>query len=321
MARKTWHDLVYDAILSEGGIASLREVYSWFEQEVPSRLYESWGQAVRRSLLDHSSDSQGYKGSSDLFYSVKGLRGGVWGIRMNLLKKHEDFDFNQLGNTLYEMGEYALAEEAFDQAIKNDTKDTDSSIGLAKSKMKRGKLTDDEAYEIIQSLIDTEHRPEDQFPKSTSIRSRRRGTKKAPSDTEITYIHKKIVARMNRREAKLVGDFAEWISSEKGVKPIFEKNYEDVRFRLNGKSYSVEAKYVRGNSTKAIRSAIGQLMYYNMYPNSTRADMMLVLIQSKPTENDLDWISSLRQRFGEKQFPMYLCWNDKDEYIIDGNCW
>ena len=75
-----WVDDIITALTKLDGVASLSDIYQEVRQVRPSPHPESLSAIVRGTIEDHSSDSARYKGK-DLFFSVKGLGSGVWGLR------------------------------------------------------------------------------------------------------------------------------------------------------------------------------------------------------------------------------------------------
>lgn len=83
MPRKclTWVDAVVLAVAKHGGTAHLNRMYD----DAP-RIYGyvpgSVDSVIRQAVESHSSDSEQWRrGTPDLFYSVEGLRSGIWGLR------------------------------------------------------------------------------------------------------------------------------------------------------------------------------------------------------------------------------------------------
>jgi hypothetical protein len=79
----TWRDDVRNALQRLGGRASLSRIYKEVEavrfaagRSIPPSLEAT----VRRTLEDHSSDSENYRGQ-DLFFMPEGKGAGVWGLR------------------------------------------------------------------------------------------------------------------------------------------------------------------------------------------------------------------------------------------------
>lgn len=106
---------------------------------------------------------------------------------------------------------------------------------------------------------------------------------------------------------KLASDFNDWLR-KRGIKPIFEKNYVDAEFIANGEKHMVEAKVVHGLSTRhAIREALGQVIEYNLYPGRTEFSRWFILLDLEPTDEDIEFIETLRNRLG---VDLHLIWQD-----------
>jgi hypothetical protein len=79
----TWLEDIISAIENLGGITAYDDLYSEIKR-IRSPLPGSWKQIIQRTIQDHSSDSDRYKDGEDIFYSVDGIGGGVWGVRTRL---------------------------------------------------------------------------------------------------------------------------------------------------------------------------------------------------------------------------------------------
>ncbi|QFS89030.1 MULTISPECIES: HNH endonuclease [unclassified Marinobacter] len=79
----TWDEDIVRAFENLGGSANYDALYTEIERIRPN-LPESWKSVVRRRVQDLSSDSAGFKGGKDLFFSVEGLGSGIWGLRSYL---------------------------------------------------------------------------------------------------------------------------------------------------------------------------------------------------------------------------------------------
>lgn len=76
----TWQEDIVSALTNLGGTGTYPEIYDQVKG-IRADLPPSWKDIIRRQIQDHSSDSAGFKTSADLFFSVKGLGRGVWGLR------------------------------------------------------------------------------------------------------------------------------------------------------------------------------------------------------------------------------------------------
>lgn len=82
---KTWTEDIVTALNNLGGTASYVDLYEEIRQ-IRTDFPDSWQAVVRRNIQNQSSDSDGYKGGKDIFFSVDGLGRGVWGLRSHLEK-------------------------------------------------------------------------------------------------------------------------------------------------------------------------------------------------------------------------------------------
>jgi hypothetical protein len=79
----SWDRDIVASFEALGGSASYEDLYAHIAA-IRASLPPSWKEVVRRRIQDLSSDSAGWKHGPDLFYSVKGLGAGVWGLRSKL---------------------------------------------------------------------------------------------------------------------------------------------------------------------------------------------------------------------------------------------
>ena len=80
----TWTEDVVTGLENLDGIAPLADIYSELRKIRPDPQPESFDAIIRRTLESNSSDSDAFQERSDLFYSVDGIGGGVWGLRSTL---------------------------------------------------------------------------------------------------------------------------------------------------------------------------------------------------------------------------------------------
>ncbi|RUU39462.1 HNH endonuclease [Mesorhizobium sp. M6A.T.Ca.TU.002.02.2.1] len=78
---QTWREDVEDAVRSIGGQGSLDQIYEAVQSLSARPLPPSWRAIVRRELEYNSSDSESYQRRFDLFFSVRGIGAGIWGLR------------------------------------------------------------------------------------------------------------------------------------------------------------------------------------------------------------------------------------------------
>lgn len=76
----SWAEDIDTALGKLGGSGTLDSIYAEIAKIRPN-MPKTWKAIVRRRIQDQSSDSEGYKGIHDRYYSVGGLGGGVWATR------------------------------------------------------------------------------------------------------------------------------------------------------------------------------------------------------------------------------------------------
>jgi len=76
----TWRDDIVHALNSLGGSAALADIYAEVRRIRPLPHPQSFEEVIRRTIEQASSDTQSYTGP-DLFRSINGVGGGVWGLR------------------------------------------------------------------------------------------------------------------------------------------------------------------------------------------------------------------------------------------------
>ncbi|MFC5301179.1 HNH endonuclease [Azospira restricta] len=80
----TWLDDISSALANLGGIAHYESLYPEVKKVRSGTFPDSWKKIIQRTIQDHSADSDGFKGNN-IFYSVKGIGSGVWGLRSHLI--------------------------------------------------------------------------------------------------------------------------------------------------------------------------------------------------------------------------------------------
>ena len=118
-------------------------------------------------------------------------------------------------------------------------------------------------------------------------------------NVEVSQLHNHI---QNRLVEYLEKDFGpEHVGSEQ---PIGQANRVDVVVAQEGYICFYEIKTAKP-ARIAIRQALPQLMEYAYRPDVKRADELVVVALDIPTEDDLTYMSSLRNRFGVAVFYMH----------------
>lgn len=77
----TWTDDIVLALENLGGIAKLSDIYDQVKKIRTGTNPTAIEATIRGAIERNSSDSKAHSGKSDLFFSVKGLGAGIWGLR------------------------------------------------------------------------------------------------------------------------------------------------------------------------------------------------------------------------------------------------
>jgi predicted HNH restriction endonuclease len=96
--KPTYRSEIISSLRTLGGQATLSDIYKVIEKRniLPAvKTNPNWKANVRWQLQNDSSDSNAKtKSGKDLFYSVEGIKGGIWGIRdFSVLNTDDTYDF------------------------------------------------------------------------------------------------------------------------------------------------------------------------------------------------------------------------------------
>jgi hypothetical protein len=67
-------------------------------------------------------------------------------------------------------------------------------------------------------------------------------------------------------------------------------------------------------TTHGIREALGQLLEYNYYGWRIPADQWYVVLDTAPTEGDIQYLRKLAR---EKSLPLSLCWRVEGDFRVE----
>ena len=76
----SWKETIVEALTELGGLSHYSDLYKNIKEKKKD-LPKSWQAIIRRTIENHSSDSEAYSGKENIFYSVDGIGSGVWGLR------------------------------------------------------------------------------------------------------------------------------------------------------------------------------------------------------------------------------------------------
>jgi len=94
----SWVDEIALAIENLGGIASLADIYEEVRRIRPLPHPVNLGASIRGAIERNSSDSAAFSGKDDIFFSVHGIGGGVWGLRAHEKHTPKAVDITAGGN-------------------------------------------------------------------------------------------------------------------------------------------------------------------------------------------------------------------------------
>lgn len=121
---------------------------------------------------------------------------------------------------------------------------------------------------------------------------------------------KKVIPQHNRLSNK----FCSWLR-KKDITPTQERDWVDVWFKLGQETCLVEIKICQEHGTrKAIREAMGQVLEYNYYPGRSTADLWIIVLDQKPTQNDRRYIRQIRETL---HLPITVAWTEGAEFKFE----
>ena len=77
----TWTEDIVLAMSNLGGVATLSEIYKEVKNVRTGPIPVAFEATIRGAIERSSSDSLAHSGKNDIFFSVKGLGAGIWGLR------------------------------------------------------------------------------------------------------------------------------------------------------------------------------------------------------------------------------------------------
>jgi hypothetical protein len=107
--KSTYRSEIIAALRTLGGQATLKNIYDVIRSraQLPSiQTNPNWTAQVRKQLQRDSSDAATMSSGQNLFFSAKGLGGGIWGLREDTLfdpeKSNETYDLLENGDAAIE---------------------------------------------------------------------------------------------------------------------------------------------------------------------------------------------------------------------------
>jgi hypothetical protein len=122
---------------------------------------------------------------------------------------------------------------------------------------------------------------------------------------------KLIIPRHNR----LSNSFRRWLREKHSVLAIQERNQVDIRFDINSRKALAELEVsISCGTRRSIREAVGQVLEYNHYPGREAAQDWLVVLDERPSKDDLLYVRCLRDQYS---LPIFLGWRLPQGFEFD----
>jgi hypothetical protein len=120
---------------------------------------------------------------------------------------------------------------------------------------------------------------------------------------------------ISRKHVELSNRFKVWLQNTSGIHVNQEQDHIDATFEVGKKRFLAEFKIAYlGNTKKAIREALGQILEYNHYPPKVSRDHWLLVLDTVPRKEDLTFLGLLRERFA---LPMTLGWTTDSAFNFE----
>ena len=120
---------------------------------------------------------------------------------------------------------------------------------------------------------------------------------------------------IRREHVALSNQFTVWLENTHGLRAAQEREQIDVTFEVGSKRFLAEFKIAYlGNTKRAIREALGQILEYNHYPSRISHDQWLLILDTAPCEKDITFLRRLREVFG---FPLTLGWKADSAFVFE----
>ncbi len=112
---------------------------------------------------------------------------------------------------------------------------------------------------------------------------------------------------MSLQHNELSNAMVEYLKNSECKNIKVEENYVDIKcIDKDGKKIFYELKTAR-TVKSAIREALGQLLEYNHYPNTKKADKLIIVTKYAPEEQDVQYLTGLRMVYN---IPIYYQYFD-----------
>ena len=125
-------------------------------------------------------------------------------------------------------------------------------------------------------------------------------------EDEYTRYTPMALRQIKREHSALSNRFATWLQETHKIRSIREKMQIDATFITDNAKFLVEFKIAyQGNTKRAIREALGQILEYNYYPPRASHDHWLLTLNASPGEDDRKFLRLLVEAF---RIPLSIGW-------------
>jgi len=108
--------------------------------------------------------------------------------------------------------------------------------------------------------------------------------------------------------------FQEWLWNEHAIEGFPEQQWIDLQFNLKQDPAMAEFKIAyNGNTTAAIREALGQILEYNHYPARRASESWFLVLDKRPRSEDCGFVDVLRRKL---RLPLHLGWREGSEFFF-----
>lgn len=120
---------------------------------------------------------------------------------------------------------------------------------------------------------------------------------------------------IRRKHVALSNRFRSWLELTHRVRALQERQQIDATFEAGGQTFLTEFKIAyQGNTKRAIREALGQILEYNHYPPRVSRDHWLLVLDIAPCHEDRLFLQDLRDRF---RIPLSLGWETGSAFLFE----
>jgi len=109
-----------------------------------------------------------------------------------------------------------------------------------------------------------------------------------------------------RKHQALSNRFRDWMDRAHNIHVRQEREHIDAVFEAGGRTFLAEFKVAyHGDTRRAIREALGQILEYNHYPPRISHDHSLLILDATPRKDDMAFLRCLTEKFS---LPLSLGW-------------